>query len=1105
MDRDSREAFTSSPHSASPTAAGAGRSSTVRIKSTRHASSDPSFSLSDDQSLTSFPSLTPSLANFPQTPNKTLCPPTGLRASANGTSALDPTYTAPASFEGLFNSTGASDGRTALFEDAANRTRSVPGNLHHQADEHVEHLVSRMGPIHLIKQLAGDLARRDAEVTLSQRRAEERERLLRKMLKECGVSSQDIDHRIRDSDDRSLEYIRQHQAWEAHEPLVEQALNGTATRPESPMETRLSEAFEHVLEDDDNLGFDREVGRPFSGRDADSYYSTDQDVSATVRRVTSEKAEPTLTKARHWKNYFRPSGSSSAVKSPSRQMSQAQQQLSAIHSAAKLSERRKGLSNDLFRPPPADDDSYDSETSQRQTRFSKGAKQKFTDTESIESSSSVTSWAARLVAGQTPPERGTLDPRNLQLAKSQIAKAQDFSIAHSRQVMPAPSGNATRGPDRIVFQNGSPIPTGLNGTMQQANADRPQQRLPGTLASNSARDLWDATSAEAGPVEMDTILPDETRPPTLTTPENLDNSPEFLTDRFGFIYDQRRRRRQSEAAAQLKSQRQGSRVETLENHRRSLNALANDEDLTSLENAFCEGKSSLEAPMTATDDGDNDRRAQEEWQDHLKLSKRPTELLSHTPLPVPITSIVSPEAQGEAGDRPGQSVSSVPRLVSHLTPHSISSTQAFEPAANATGECDESKSMEKSAEPVQSLLDSLTQLHDSTQKEKTAKWNDFLRKVRAEKNRQCEGAVTHHRSKSQVTPETSLTNGEVVGVAGLGNRGKIGRAKWNEFRNLVLGGIPVAFRAKIWAECSGASSLRVPGYYKELVEDGSSDPIVVQQIHMDITRTLTDNIFFRRGQGVSKLQDVLLAYARRNPEIGYCQGMNMIAANLLLIMPTAEDAFWILASLIENILPEKYYDHSLLTSRADQHVLRHYVSSILPQLSKHLESLGIELEALSFQWFLSVFTDCLSAEALFRVWDVILCINGGSVFLFQVALALLKLNEQQLLRCESPAEVYEYINQRMTDHAISIDGLIKASDGLKKVVKNDEILRKRQQIVEEEREITRQRDSSRKQTGKPETGCEDAGVAQPNSTGADEDVMGELEERTPIPVDEGAS
>jgi len=240
--------------------------------------------------------------------------------------------------------------------------------------------------------------------------------------------------------------------------------------------------------------------------------------------------------------------------------------------------------------------------------------------------------------------------------------------------------------------------------------------------------------------------------------------------------------------------------------------------------------------------------------------------------------------------------------------------------------------------------------------------------------------------------------------------------------------------------------------------------------------------------------------------------MNLITACLLLIMPTAEDAFWVLTSIIENILPRGYYDHSLLASRADQQVLRQYVSEILPKLSAHLDDLSIELEALTFQWFLSVFTDCLSAEALFRVWDVVFCTNDGSTFLFQVALALLKLNESQLLQCSTPAGVYTYINHQMTNHAISIDGLIHASEGLRKVVKRDEVENRRARAIEAEKNLIKQREArnaarraeriAAAHEASLEARREESDTSSPTTeeqSGADE---GELTVRTPIPVEE---
>ncbi|PHH67139.1 hypothetical protein CDD81_2908 [Ophiocordyceps australis] len=448
-------------------------------------------------------------------------------------------------------------------------------------------------------------------------------------------------------------------------------------------------------------------------------------------------------------------------------------------------------------------------------------------------------------------------------------------------------------------------------------AGRPRA-LEAMERSSSAKESY-------GPVEMDAILPPESQPPTLSHLYQTSNS-SLLTDRFGFIYDERRKKRQREAAEVAQ---QGS------------------------------------APA---------------WQDHVPTTTGPTELLSHTP--------------------------SMKATQGGLVPLASPTTRAVDSMADGAR-------AQHHAEPVRLLLAQLSEAHDSQQRDKTAKWNDFLRKVRAERRREgqaaaaaaAQAAQARFQQPAEMLPETRVADGEVVGIAGLGIKGKVGRAKWSEFKALVLAGIPVAYRSKLWSECSGATALRLPGYYADLLARSRphDDALVMAQIQMDIHRTLTDNIFFRNGPGVDKLNHVLVAYSRRNPEVGYCQGMNLIAANLLLVMASAEDAFWVLASMIEKMLPRAYYDQSLMASRADQQVLRHYVATLLPRLSAHLDALAIELEALTFQWFLSVFTDCLSAEALFRVWDVLLCTNDGATFMFQVALALLKLNEANLLQRDTPA------------------------------------------------------------------------------------------------------
>jgi len=56
---------------------------------------------------------------------------------------------------------------------------------------------------------------------------------------------------------------------------------------------------------------------------------------------------------------------------------------------------------------------------------------------------------------------------------------------------------------------------------------------------------------------------------------------------------------------------------------------------------------------------------------------------------------------------------------------------------------------------------------------------------------------------------------------------------------------------------------------------------------------------------------------RRNPLVGYCQGMNLLAAALILVLEE-EDAFWCFVNIVEKTLPPNYFTSNLLVSQADQ-------------------------------------------------------------------------------------------------------------------------------------------------------------------------------------------
>lgn len=174
------------------------------------------------------------------------------------------------------------------------------------------------------------------------------------------------------------------------------------------------------------------------------------------------------------------------------------------------------------------------------------------------------------------------------------------------------------------------------------------------------------------------------------------------------------------------------------------------------------------------------------------------------------------------------------------------------------------------------------------------------------------------------------------------------------------------------------------------------------------------------------LKLVLRLSCRRNPGVGYCQGMNLITSTLLLVHADEEEAFWMLSALVERTLPGDFFSPSLLPSRACPLVLLDYVQEHLPKLHAHLIELGVDLGAICFSWFLSLFTDCLPVETLFRVWDVFI-VDGFGV-LFRIALAMLRNNEAELLGCQSIPAVYvalENLPTRMweADKLLQVRGL----------------------------------------------------------------------------------
>ncbi|KAK7678582.1 hypothetical protein QCA50_018454 [Cerrena zonata] len=362
---------------------------------------------------------------------------------------------------------------------------------------------------------------------------------------------------------------------------------------------------------------------------------------------------------------------------------------------------------------------------------------------------------------------------------------------------------------------------------------------------------------------------------------------------------------------------------------------------------------------------------------------------------------------------------------------------------------------------IRNLLLQLIDIHDQRQKTQRKEWDIFVNQRSkatasarsssyANKPAMSSGAAGFLGLGTAVAEEELVHTEGLIGFAQLGLSSN--RDERKEFDRLVRTGIPLIYRPKVWMECSGGLEMKEPGLFTDLLSTVDAESSVLKEIEKDVGRTMPLNIFFgRTGAGVNKLRRVLTAYSRRNPAIGYCQGMNLVTSTLLLVYADEEDAFWVLSAMIERLLPEDFFSPSLLSSRACPLVLQDYVQEQMSKLHAHLTGLGIDLPAICFSWFLSLFTDCLPIETLFRVWDVFM-VDGIDV-LFRIALAILRSNEQELLACESIPAVYVAL-ESLPNRMWKADKLIKKELELRTTIVHPDVLKRRDHHIAVLKDLT---------------------------------------------------
>jgi len=298
------------------------------------------------------------------------------------------------------------------------------------------------------------------------------------------------------------------------------------------------------------------------------------------------------------------------------------------------------------------------------------------------------------------------------------------------------------------------------------------------------------------------------------------------------------------------------------------------------------------------------------------------------------------------------------------------------------------------------------------------------------------GSSKRRAANTPLTRRSRLKKWQEMGVASLDGsvwEHLLSRSR-EHVKERVRKGIPNELRGLVWQKLLGSRDLRLrnAGVYAELLASGPSAWEV--DIIRDLARTFpTHNRYrLRGGLGQQQLFRVLRAYSLFDPELGYTQSMNFLAAILLLYM-SEEEAFWHLVAMLKGAgggepLEGLFLPGLSLVLRC-QHAFTGLLASVAPRLGAHVAAAGAMPDMYCQKWFLTLFAYDLPFDCVLRIWDIYMM--EGMKVVYRVAVTLLRSQEEALLKLGELDDLVPALKLAPAAGKASADHLIKAACELK--------------------------------------------------------------------------
>ena len=144
------------------------------------------------------------------------------------------------------------------------------------------------------------------------------------------------------------------------------------------------------------------------------------------------------------------------------------------------------------------------------------------------------------------------------------------------------------------------------------------------------------------------------------------------------------------------------------------------------------------------------------------------------------------------------------------------------------------------------------------------------------------------------------------------------------------------------------------------------------EIKKDLTRTFPDNILFKYGNNYyNKLYHVLTAFSNYNKNIGYAQGLNFVAAQIIYFFEDEIDEFIFLDALIHKFELEAFIsittNNKFFLNKLED--ITKYIKQKLPKINIYLKEMRLNYEFFTTNWILTLFSNSMETKNLSYIWD----------------------------------------------------------------------------------------------------------------------------------------